>query len=101
MPSSSSKSRWSELLITDSLSCTCSTPVYLSNTDRERLGLFGFGSDVPDEVVADAEAALAARCGGACPAPAPKTTKRARNKRGEFEGDNPATPEVNEAYVAG
>jgi hypothetical protein len=87
--------------MTDSLSCTCSTPVYLSNTDRERLGLFGFGSDVPDEVVADAEAALAARCGGACPAPAPKTTKRARNKKGEFEGDNPATSEVNEAYVAG
>lgn len=87
--------------MTDSLSRNCSTPVYLSNTDRERLGLFGFGSDVPDQVVADAEAALAARYGGACPAPTPKTTKRARNKKGEFEGDNPATPEVNEAYAAG
>jgi hypothetical protein len=75
--------------------------VYLSNTDRERLGLFGFGSDVPDDVVADAEAALAARCGGACPAPAAKTTKRARNTKGEFQGDDPITAEVNEAYVAG
>lgn len=75
--------------------------MYLSNTDRERLGLFGFGSDVPDQVVADAEAALAARCGGACPAPAPKTAKRARNQKGEFQGDEPTTPEVNEAYVAG
>jgi hypothetical protein len=75
--------------------------VYLSNTDRERLGLFGFGCDVPDDVVADAEAALAARCGGACPAPAPKTTKRARNTKGEFQADDPTTTEVNEAYVAG
>jgi hypothetical protein len=75
--------------------------VYLSNTERERLGLFGFGSDVPDDVVAAAEAALASPCGGACPAPTAKTTKRARNKKGEFEGDDPSTPEVNEAYEAG
>jgi len=75
--------------------------VYLPNTERERLGLFGFGSDVPDDVVAAAEAALASPCGGACPAPAAKTAKRARNKKGEFEGDDPNTTEVNEAYVAG
>jgi len=78
--------------------------VYLSNTDRERLGLFGFGSDVPAEVVADAEAALAARSGGACPAtpPPPATSKRrARNGKGEFLGDDPTTAAVNEAYVDG
>ena len=75
--------------------------MYLSNTERERLGLFGFGSDVPDDVVAAAEAALASPCGGACPAPAAKTTKRARNKAGEYVGDDPATAEVNEAYEAG
>ena len=75
--------------------------MYLTNTDRERLGLIGYGSDVPADVVADAEAALAASCGGACPAPAAKTTKRARNKAGEYVGDDPETAEVNEAYVAG
>lgn len=101
MHSSSSRNRWSEQLATDSLGCSCSTPVYLSNTDRERLGLFGYGSDVPDEVIAEAEAALASPCGGACPAPTAKTAKRARNAKGEFQGDDPATPEVNEAYVAG
>lgn len=85
----------------DSLGCTCSTPVYLSNTDRERLGIFGYGSDVPDEVIAEAEAALLPTCGIACPAPATKTAKRARNTKGEFEGDDPVTTDVNEAYVAG
>lgn len=33
--------------------------MYLSNTDRERLGIREYGSDVPDDVVAAAEAALA------------------------------------------
>lgn len=76
--------------------------MYLTNDDRIRLGLQQYGSDVPDEVVADAEAALAALSGGACPAPAPKTAKaRARNKKGEYEGDDLATADVNEAWVDG
>ena len=75
--------------------------MYLTNDDRIRLGLQQYGSDVPDEVVADAEAALAALSGGACPAPAPKTAKRARNQKGEFQGDDPTTADVSEAYVAG
>jgi hypothetical protein len=75
--------------------------MYLSNEDRIRLGLQQYGSDVPADVVEAAEAALASPCGGACPAPAPKTKKRARTKAGEFKADDPATPDVNEAYEAG
>jgi len=76
--------------------------MYLTNNERIRLGLQHYGSDVPEDVVAAAEAALAAPCGGACPASTPKSSKtRARNKQGEFEGDNPATPQVNEAWVDG
>lgn len=76
--------------------------MYLTNNERIRLGLQHYGSDVPEDVVAAAEAALAAPCGGACPASTSKASKtRARNKQGEFEGDNPATPQVNEAWVDG
>jgi hypothetical protein len=74
--------------------------VYLSNDERIRLSLQHYGSDVPDEVVAAAEAALASPCGGACPAPTTTSAKtRARNKKGEFEGDDPATTDVNEAFA--
>lgn len=73
--------------------------MYLPNDERIRLGLQHYGSDVPDDVVAAAEAALA---GGACPAPAPKTAtapkKRARTTKGQFQGDDPATTDVNEAW---
>lgn len=76
--------------------------MYLTNNERIRLGLQHYGSDVPEDVVAAAEAALAAPCGGACPASTSKASKtRARNKQGEFEGDNPSTPQVNEAWVDG
>jgi hypothetical protein len=68
--------------------------VYVSNSDRIRLGLQQYGSDVPDEVVAAAEAALVEQL-----KPAPKP--RARTKKGEFQGDDLATPEVNEAFIAG
>jgi hypothetical protein len=75
--------------------------VYLTNDDRIRLGLQGYGSDVPEDVVAAAEAALAAPAGG-CPLPAAKTTTtktRARTKKGEFQADDPATPDANEAWT--
>jgi len=76
--------------------------MYLSNNERIRLGLQQYGSDVPTEVVEAAEAALASPCGGACPAPTKDTSKaRARNKKGEYLGDDPQTPEVNEAFVGG
>lgn len=73
--------------------------MYLPNDERIRLGLQHYGSDVPDEVVAAAEAALAGAC---CVAPTTaSTTKRARNKKGEYLGDDPTTPDVNEAFVDG
>lgn len=76
--------------------------MYLPNDERIRLGLQHYGSDVPDDVVAAAEAALASPCGGACPAKAPAPTKkRARTKAGEFVGDDAATPDVNEAFAEG
>lgn len=68
--------------------------MYVSNSDRIRLGLQHYGSDVPDEVVAAAEAALAEPV-----KPAPKT--RARTKKGEYQGDDLDTPDVNEAFIAG
>lgn len=81
--------------------------MYLSNEQRIRLGLQQYGSDVPDAVVAAAEAALAGACcvAPADPAPAPETVKatkkRARTAKGQFQGDDPATTEVNEAFVEG
>jgi hypothetical protein len=74
--------------------------MYLTNDDRIRLGLQHYGSDVPDEVVAAAEAALVGAC---CFAPEDKaaTKKRARTAKGQFEGDDPSTPAVNEAFVEG
>lgn len=73
--------------------------MYLTNDDRIRLGLQHYGSDVPDDVVAAAEAALAGAC---CVAPTkPATKTRARNTKGQYEGDDPTTPVVNEAFVDG
>ena len=74
--------------------------MYLSNEERIRLGLQQWGSDVPDEVVAAAEAALVGACPAAPKEPAP-AKKRARTTKGQFQGDDPATPEVNEAFVEG
>lgn len=75
--------------------------MYLSNSERIRLGLQAWGSDVPDDVVAEAEQAL---LGAVCPAPkaCPATPpKRARTTKGQFQADDPATPEVDEAFVEG
>lgn len=74
--------------------------MYLSNEQRIRLGLQQYGSDVPDAVVAAAEAALAGACPVAATDPAP-TKKRARTAKGQFQGDDPATAKVNEAFVEG
>ena len=84
--------------------------MYLTNDERIRLGIQGYGSDVPEEVVAAAEAALAATAGN-CPLPEAETTTtkesasstpktRARTKKGEFQPDDPATPAVDEAWEA-
>jgi hypothetical protein len=72
--------------------------MYLSNEQRIRLGLQQYGSDVPDEVVAAAEAALAGNCPVAAVAPT-ASKKRARTAKGRFQGDDLSTPDVNEAFV--
>ena len=55
---------------------------------------------VPDDVVAAAEAALAGTDDVAAEKP-PATRKRARNRSGEFQPDDPTTTEANEAFVEG
>lgn len=74
--------------------------MYLTNEDRIRLGLQQYGCDVPDDVVAAAEAALAGTDDAAAEKP-PATRKRARNRSGEFQPDDPTTTETNEAFVEG
>jgi hypothetical protein len=74
--------------------------VYVSNSDRIRLGIQGYGSDVPEEVVNAAVEALNAPQGDNS-ASAARAKTRARTKKGEFQGDDLATPEVNEAFIAG
>jgi hypothetical protein len=74
--------------------------MYLSNEDRIRLGLQQYGSDVPDDVVAAAEAALAGAADTAATQPA-ATARRARTRKGQFQADDPVTTEVNEAYDEG
>ena len=74
--------------------------MYLTNDERIRLGLQSYGSDVPADVVAAAEEALAAACGLVGTASTPPATKtRARGKAGKYQGDDPTTTETNEAFV--
>lgn len=71
--------------------------MYVSSPDRLRLGLTAYGSDIPDDVVAAAEAAFA---GTVDPAPEepPATPRRARTKKGQYQADDPLTPDTNEAF---
>lgn len=72
--------------------------MYLSNEDRIRLGLQHYGSDVPDDVVAAAEAALAGAADLAATTEAPAPKKRARTKKGEPQADDLMTSDQNEAW---
>lgn len=67
---------------------------YLTNAERLQLGLIGC-SDPTDEEVAAAKADQEPANKAAA-----KPSKRARNKKGEFKADDPATPDVNEAFEA-
>ena len=71
---------------------------YLTNAERLQLGLIGC-SDPTDEEVAAAKADQAPVKHPSSEAAA-KPAKRARNKKGEFKADDPATPDVNEAFEA-
>lgn len=84
---------------------------YVTSDERSRLGLTGWGSDVPQEAL---DAALAAVEGVAAvaetpepaaepepePTPGPEPRKRARTRRGQFQADDQTTADVNEAYEA-
>lgn len=76
---------------------------YVSNEDRIRLGLQHWGSDVPQDAL---DAALAAAGGAVAAAQAEDTPaetekpKRARTRRGQYQADDLATEDVNEAYEA-
>jgi hypothetical protein len=61
---------------------------YLTNTERLALGLVG---SAPEEAV------VAAAIGAEEDA---KPAKRARNKKGEYVGDDPSTTDVDEAFAA-
>lgn len=75
--------------------------MYLSNTDRLRLGLTTYGSFVPDDVVAAAEKRLEqATAGGEAVLRQVSGRRRARAEVGRFKADDPTTPEVNEAFEA-
>jgi len=76
---------------------------YVSNEERNRLGLHGWGSDVPQHVLDEALAAAdhPVACGiTAEPSPV-AAPKRARSRRGQFLADDPTTQGVNEAFVEG
>ena len=68
--------------------------MYLTNDERIRLGVQGYGSDVPEAVVNAAVEALNAPQGDNS---APAVQTRARIKKGKFKPDTPATPAVDEA----
>jgi len=44
---------------------------------------------------------LANEIGGNAPVPETKAPKRARNEKGQLKGDDPTTPNVNEAWEGG
>lgn len=71
---------------------------YLTNAERLQLGLIGC-SDPTDEEVAAAKADQEPVKHPSSEAAA-KPAKRARTKKGKFMADDPATPEVNEAFEA-
>lgn len=71
---------------------------YVSSEERERLNLYAWGSDVPQEALDAAEAALTPAALEPDPVATP-APKRARKSNGQFQGDDPNTAEVNEAFV--
>jgi hypothetical protein len=76
---------------------------YVSNTERIALGLQGYGSDVPQDVLDEAKARWAQlqedRKTLEEVGPAPR--KRARKANGQLKADDPATPDKNEAWEEG
>lgn len=82
--------------------CIPAAVPYVSNSERIRLGLQAWGSDVPQPVIDAAVRELHL----ALPEVAPEDSdsesevapKRARNRRGQFRADDITTPEKDEAW---
>lgn len=78
---------------------------YVPNHERIDLGLVGYGSDVPQDVL---DAAIVRReqleqlqADRATLEEVKPTRKRARNAKGHLVADDPTTPDVNEAWEDG
>lgn len=78
---------------------------YVPNHERIDLGLVGYGSDVPQDVL---DAAITRREQRDAPAAIPEvekppkgTRKRARNAKGHLVADDPTTPDKDEAWEEG
>lgn len=73
---------------------------YVPNHERIDLGLVGYGSDVPQDVldaaIARREKLLSDRATLEEVMPTPR--KRARNSKGHLAADDPTTPDKNEAW---
>jgi len=76
---------------------------YVSNTERIVLGLQGYGSDVPQDVLDQAKARWEQLQGDreTLEKAGPTPRKRARKANGQLKGDDPATPDKNEAWEDG
>jgi hypothetical protein len=75
---------------------------YVPNHERIELGLQGYGSDVPQDVLDEARARhqqIQDDHKTLEEAKAPR--KRARNAKGHLVADDPTTPEKNEAWEDG
>lgn len=73
---------------------------YVPNHERIDLGLIGYGSDVPQDVL---DEAIARREQRDAPAVTPEeartiSRKRARNAKGQVVADDPTTPDKDEAW---
>ncbi len=76
---------------------------YVPNHERIDLGLVGYGSDVPQDVL---DAAIARREQLQADRTTledvkPATRKRARNAKGHLVADDPTTPDKDEAWEEG
>lgn len=83
--------------------CTPAAVPYVPNHERIELGLEGYGSDVPQDVLKEAiarrEKLLVDR--STLLDVGPSQRKRARNKKGQLVADDPTTPDKNEAFEEG
>ena len=76
---------------------------YVPNHERIELGLQGYGSDVPQDVL---DAAIARHeqlqtDRKTLEEVSPRLRRRARTSKGQLQADDPTTPDTNEAWEDG